>query len=210
MGGCCCCSFKGGGQNTSPPHYHYPGALEEREPLSSQYTTASASSAALLVDTNLDTSIPDSYRPPPAPLPFFDQNLRRPQTPPGNPQEVGGDNNDAAVLPTNPESVEETAVINVVALEAPVEDKKDTEHISPEDLEIELVKSGELKKSSKSFVADQEVEEDTCPTCLEEYDDENPKINTKCEHHFHLACILEWMERSDTCPVCDQEMVYTV
>jgi len=37
-----------------------------------------------------------------------------------------------------------------------------------------------------------------------EYDDENPKITTKCEHHFHLACILEWMERSDSCPVCDK------
>jgi hypothetical protein len=37
-----------------------------------------------------------------------------------------------------------------------------------------------------------------------EYDAENPKKTTKCEHHFHLACILEWMERSDTCPVCDK------
>lgn len=37
-----------------------------------------------------------------------------------------------------------------------------------------------------------------------EYDTENPKMTTKCDHHFHLACILEWMERSDTCPVCDK------
>ena len=37
-----------------------------------------------------------------------------------------------------------------------------------------------------------------------EYDEENPRSVTKCEHHFHLCCILEWMERSDTCPVCDQ------
>ncbi|XP_025696841.1 E3 ubiquitin-protein ligase At3g02290 isoform X1 [Arachis hypogaea] len=45
-------------------------------------------------------------------------------------------------------------------------------------------------------------EEDCCPTCLEEYTEENPKIVTKCSHHFHLGCIYEWMERSDTCPVC--------
>lgn len=51
-------------------------------------------------------------------------------------------------------------------------------------------------------------EEDICPTCLEGYDQENPKINTKCRHHFHLACILEWMERSSQCSVCDQEMVF--
>jgi len=51
-------------------------------------------------------------------------------------------------------------------------------------------------------------EEDGCPTCLEEYDGENPRIITKCDHHFHLSCILEWMERSDTCPICDQEMIF--
>lgn len=43
-----------------------------------------------------------------------------------------------------------------------------------------------------------------CTLHLAEYDLENPRIMTKCEHHFHLSCILEWRERSDTCPVCDQ------
>lgn len=37
-----------------------------------------------------------------------------------------------------------------------------------------------------------------------EYDTENPKYVIKCEHYFHLSCILEWMERSDACPICDQ------
>lgn len=39
------------------------------------------------------------------------------------------------------------------------------------------------------------------PSCAE-YTPENPKIMTKCSHHFHLGCIYEWMERSDSCPVC--------
>lgn len=51
-------------------------------------------------------------------------------------------------------------------------------------------------------------EEDVCPTCLEEYSPENPKITTKCAHHFHLGCIYEWMERSDSCPVCGKVMVF--
>lgn len=51
-------------------------------------------------------------------------------------------------------------------------------------------------------------EEDVCPTCLEEYTEENPKIVTKCSHHFHLGCIYEWMERSDNCPVCGKVMVF--
>ncbi|KAJ9147480.1 hypothetical protein P3X46_029637 [Hevea brasiliensis] len=51
-------------------------------------------------------------------------------------------------------------------------------------------------------------DEDFCPTCLEEYTPENPKIVTKCSHHFHLGCIYEWMERSDTCPVCGKVMLF--
>lgn len=41
-------------------------------------------------------------------------------------------------------------------------------------------------------------------TCFAEYDVDNPRIVSKCNHHFHLSCILEWMERSQTCPICDQ------
>lgn len=67
-------------------------------------------------------------------------------------------------------------------------------------------------KKSKGFGSVDSIrllteDEDNCPICLEEYDVENPKIDLQCEHHFHLGCILEWMERSDTCPVCDKEMV---
>ncbi|KAL5739306.1 hypothetical protein ACOSP7_028224 [Xanthoceras sorbifolium] len=51
-------------------------------------------------------------------------------------------------------------------------------------------------------------EEDVCPTCLDEYTPENPKIVTKCCHHFHLGCIYEWMERSENCPVCGKVMVF--
>ncbi|KAL1807084.1 uncharacterized protein LOC108197701 [Daucus carota subsp. sativus] len=47
-----------------------------------------------------------------------------------------------------------------------------------------------------------------CPTCLEEYTDENPKITSLCNHNFHLGCIYEWMERSTTCPMCFEEMKF--
>lgn len=35
-----------------------------------------------------------------------------------------------------------------------------------------------------------------------EYTPENPKITTRCSHHFHLGCIYEWLERSESCPIC--------
>lgn len=37
---------------------------------------------------------------------------------------------------------------------------------------------------------------------------ENPAIETKCHHKFHLACIFEWLERSKTCPVCSRKMEF--
>ncbi|KAJ4838607.1 hypothetical protein Tsubulata_043638 [Turnera subulata] len=51
-------------------------------------------------------------------------------------------------------------------------------------------------------------DEDVCPTCLDEYTPENPKITTRCSHHFHLGCIYEWLERSETCPICGKEMEF--
>ncbi|VVA94557.1 unnamed protein product [Arabis nemorensis] len=53
-----------------------------------------------------------------------------------------------------------------------------------------------------------EVEEDVCPTCFYEYIEENPKIVLKCGHMFHLACIYEWMERSQACPFCSKTMLF--
>lgn len=95
----------------------------------------------------------------------------------------------------------------------------------------ESTKSLSAKAYSGSFTVVTSEDEDVCPTCLEglysgsfveiqrvhhgversltisikyvaEYTPDNPKIVTKCCHHFHLGCIYEWMERSDTCPMC--------
>jgi hypothetical protein len=54
----------------------------------------------------------------------------------------------------------------------------------------------------------QDEDDDFCPTCLEDYTAENPKIWTQCGHHFHMPCIFEWMERKDTCPMCESKMVF--
>ncbi|CAN1778098.1 Probable E3 ubiquitin-protein ligase RHB1A, partial [Linum perenne] len=166
----------------------YPRVPEERVPLSAHHhVAASTFSTGLLVDTNLDTSVPDAYRPPPTPMPF-DVVIGRPQTPPGA-HETCANKNDGGLQEC--EDVKE-----------PGKTKSDLE-LDP----VEELEEVEISKPVGPFIPPTE-EEDCCPTCLEEYDDENPRIITKCEHHFHLACILEWMERSDTCPVCDKEMIF--
>lgn len=206
---------------------------EEREPLSShQHATVSA---GLLVDTNLDTSVPDTYRPPPAPIPYE----TRPATPSGD-RDTSRNKTEVVLQTPNTESVEDTTSGNTLDTKI-----KDIECDEKAELNIELVASkevedddsDELKKSTEPMVPPLLEEEDLCPTCLEgmlkqstdflihlefeilklqfripyaEYDAENPKMITKCDHHFHLACILEWMERSDTCPVCDQVCVIAI
>lgn len=194
MGGCCCCCSRERELNSSPPFYHYPRVSEEHQPLSSHTGTTTVLSTGFLVDPNLETSIPDTYRPPPAPIPY-DANLGR-----------------SRIVSANQSVEESTTGVSYestpnISNKSDVKVQSDTVLDSSKEVEDELEKSGELKKSNELMVSVLE-EEECCPTCLEEYDTENPKIITKCEHHFHLACILEWLERSETCPVCDQEMIF--
>lgn len=43
-----------------------------------------------------------------------------------------------------------------------------------------------------------------CPTCLEPFDaDRDPPVFTRCGHRFHLQCLYAWLERKQTCPLCD-------
>lgn len=177
-------------------------------PLSSHTGAASTFSTGLLVDTNLEVSVPDAYRSPPAPMPF-DAVLGLPQTPLVA-QGIHNSKSSEAVQTTNVDSSQETAAVNTRETSLKSEDTRELNFKAQSDTEIESPKGleVELSKPVEAIVSKKEEEEDVCPTCLEEYDAENPKIITKCEHHFHLACILEWMERSDTCPVCDKEMVF--
>lgn len=48
--------------------------------------------------------------------------------------------------------------------------------------------------------------DNSCPTCLELFTEENPSVAAKCGHRFHLHCIYAWKERKPTCPVCGKKM----
>lgn len=169
------------------------------EPLSTSHGTSSIVSAGLLVDTNLEISTPDTYRTSPASL-LYNADLTSSQSLPGNLNNCG--NKAGHAQPTDSQPIGETdgrleGSDTCEALEKS-DCKTDCEHDSP--------KTEDEPSKEDTPIASATDEEDVCPTCLEEYDAENPRILTKCEHHFHLSCILEWMERSDTCPICDQIM----
>lgn len=199
MGGCCCGASQRAESDRTPVYFYCPQEPEENEPLSASHFTSTAVPGGLLVDTNLDTSSPDTYRAPPVPLPY-NSGLTGSQTTHGNIENCG---NKTA-------HVQSTDLLSSGEIASPGENLKGFDRKSKGDYVHEFPRLEEDEdeisklKDAKSPVTE---EEDVCPTCLEDYDLENPRIITKCEHHFHLACILEWMERSNTCPICDQIMV---
>lgn len=131
----------------------YPVVSEVRQPLSSRSGAASVIPTGLLVDTNLDTSIPDTYRHPPAPIPY-DAN---PQGQPIN-QEGSANKNHPPLQTSNSESIGEIKVSN----SGENLTKDAMESVAIEEVDAELDKSEELKKSNTPFVAPEE-----CLTCLE-------------------------------------------
>ncbi|CAL9088998.1 unnamed protein product [Musa acuminata var. zebrina] len=200
MGGCCC-YFSRRAESDSAPAYFYvlSPKLGEHEPLSStNHGTLSAISSGLLVDTNLDTSPPNTYQAPPAPLPY-DLGLASSQTL-ARAVDSCGSKNDHIQL-ANSQTTGET---NDTLKTSDFKNKTDCEQNSRRITEDEV---------SKPIISP--TEEDVCPICLEgtlyivyscltnlmnsfltDYDVQNPRVMTKCEHHFHLSCVLEWMERS--------------
>ncbi|KAK7274384.1 hypothetical protein RIF29_15469 [Crotalaria pallida] len=186
MGGCCCSARKPNLQGT-PVYYYYPPTLAEHESLTATDGSAASLTAGLLVGLNLESSTPDTYQAPPAPLPY--------DTVLGGP------------LSTDSESGRETVSGSSFETLITCDDLEESECKGQPNSALTSPKKPELSKSNKTHALVTE-EEDVCPICLEEYDVENPKNLTNCDHHFHLSCILEWMERSDSCPICDQVWIF--
>jgi hypothetical protein len=51
-----------------------------------------------------------------------------------------------------------------------------------------------------------------CVMCLDTFCDDNPKVRTLCNcgmnrTNFHLACLYQWLDRNNNCPVC-REFLY--
>ncbi|CAL5192702.1 unnamed protein product [Lathyrus oleraceus] len=187
MGGCCCSARKHHLQGT-PVYYYCPPTFEERGSSTSNDGTTASLSAGFLVGLNFEAAIPDTFRSPPVPLPY----------------DIVFGGSASTDSESGRETVSMSSFETSIARDDDIEesDCKDQTKCTPLS-----PKKKELSKSNGTQVLATE-EEDVCPICLEEYDDENPKNLTKCEHHFHLSCILEWMERSDSCPNCDQEMIF--
>ncbi|GAB2224141.1 hypothetical protein Droror1_Dr00004889 [Drosera rotundifolia] len=204
MGGCCCSARK-----TLPGKPSHEGHLFIAivpPPSEEQNSLRSYHSAGFIVGLNLDTTTPDTYRPPPAPIPF-NVLFGRPQTPVRSLRSPAT-KYDPPRHSTGSELVKHTAGMDFLEICASPDHLKEADSKTLADILLVSPTESEglhLLKDPGEITSE---EEDVCPICLEEYDEENPKMITNCEHDFHLSCILDWMERSDSCPVCDKEMIF--
>ncbi|KAJ0265252.1 E3 ubiquitin-protein ligase RHB1A [Hirschfeldia incana] len=184
MGGCCSSSSSRHSHLVGAPLYYYcPESFEELGPSGARAGVGSAAltTTGLLSDIiGLETSsMPNTFYAP-APLPY-DLLFGRPDS-----QSIKGKISDIS-FETCEDKDCKSQPCSVI--------------LPPSESDLSK------QKTWKNQSVDEE-EEDSCPICFEFYEAENPKIKTNCEHDFHLSCILEWMERSDGCPICDKEVVF--
>ena len=58
-----------------------------------------------------------------------------------------------------------------------------------------------------------EGEDSECVICMEGFETSNPKMLTLCncgmnKTLFHYSCLLEWTQKTDTCPSCRHELLW--
>jgi len=41
-----------------------------------------------------------------------------------------------------------------------------------------------------------------CPICLKKFDIDDEFIKLRCRHGFHSACLIPWLEKTSSCPLC--------
>ncbi|BFG26472.1 hypothetical protein CerSpe_127460 [Prunus speciosa] len=163
--------------------------------------------ASMTSSASLDNSISDMYRSPPRPLPYDadPRYIRLQRDGLISRREKGSSHSHEEAEPLRSDTDADSDCLstgekwNGSACEDGVK-----EHRSKSSMKFSSAKATTVV--GNFYISSED--EDVCPTCLEEYTPENPKIMTKCSHHFHLGCIYEWMERSESCPVCGKVMVF--
>ncbi|XP_042428049.1 E3 ubiquitin-protein ligase At3g02290-like [Zingiber officinale] len=150
----------------------------------------------------VDDSIPDTYQSPPRPIPYDDPRFSRPH------HGVMSNNKFLSHYHEESESCRSNNVCETESSRMESKSKSDFDSRSKFCIPESSLKNTAEARKEVTYLFPSSEEEDVCPTCLEEYTSEDPKIIMQCSHHFHLGCIYEWMERSEACPVCGKMMVF--
>lgn len=63
-----------------------------------------------------------------------------------------------------------------------------------------------IEELPTQIITKEEAEKkNTCSVCLGHLEEDNEVKTLLCKHQFHTKCILPWLEKVNTCPVCREE-----
>jgi len=49
-------------------------------------------------------------------------------------------------------------------------------------------------------------DEGSCPICLKKFEVGEEKSSLPCKHGFHMDCLLPWLQKTSSCPLCRAEL----
>ena len=60
-----------------------------------------------------------------------------------------------------------------------------------------------ISKIKKNIVSLEDIDKSsTCSICLEEFNSEKEIAFLDCKHIYHMECIIEWITKDASCPLC--------
>jgi hypothetical protein len=79
--------------------------------------------------------------------------------------------------------------------------------IHDSDLQVSIIEKRDaskiIAKIKKNIVSIEDINKTvTCSICLEEFNSEKDISFLDCEHIYHTDCIIEWINKEPTCPLC--------
>ncbi|ETM34486.1 hypothetical protein L914_18447 [Phytophthora nicotianae] len=85
----------------------------------------------------------------------------------------------------------------------------------PDDIYLEKEEQMQQKEEPQTdgitYRSSTDSEAETCPICLDDFEDGADVKVLPCQHFFHVDCINPWLEgRSGRCPLCKQDAIATI
>ena len=75
------------------------------------------------------------------------------------------------------------------------------------DIIIKKYKNYKIKKNLLLPINIEDIKENECSICLEEYNRDKDIIKLKCNHEYHKECIKMWLNINKICPQCRGDII---
>ena len=75
------------------------------------------------------------------------------------------------------------------------------------DIIIKKYKNYKIEKNLLLPINIEDIKENECSICLEEYNRDKDIIKLNCNHEYHRKCIKEWLKINKNCPQCRKNII---